>query len=543
MTTATAWVGREPAPPSPAVRSQAAVSRPLLLGLTVAFLLACSVPYVSATWQAPSDERFSGILLNHFDQSYYRAAQRSTARDLPQFNRFTAEPGAPGPGPPLYPVLGHVQRVIGLPAAVVYHLPRVLAVLAVPALLAYLFGLCFPGRREPATWGVVFALFAAGAATLAPGSAVAERSGDGIPESNVLYSFSVFPHFAVSYVGVTLAFTSLAMALRGRPANRVLAAATAAGILLGLGHSFLLLPYLAVLAGFLLVAALPMVRSVRSSILPALAAAGAVVVPAAFFVSRLRDDQARLERLRGLPFPTAAPDAWWTWALGFGVVSVLAAAGAVHLIRSRRSDPLAWMLVAWAGAHALLIYLPVTVFQRRFSEAMIVPLAGLAGAGLGLVGGSDRAARGIRGALVAILAMGALSIADTLGASGEYVPAAVDDLASLVERDEIVLAGHDVSAVLPAISDATVYVARPVETLHYRAKREAVRRYAGDPTSVASLRWLRGAGITVVVVRAGDPTFQPEGLDDPARTCLVRVRNSPDLPVYRVQVGCLAAVP
>ncbi|MGI8685587.1 MAG: hypothetical protein ACR2MO_10960 [Acidimicrobiales bacterium] len=508
--------------------------------MTVAFCALCSVPYGVAALRAPSGARFTGLLLNHFDQDYYRAAQRSTAEALPHANRFTSEAGAPGPGPPLYPLLGRVQRLTGLPPAVVYHLPRVLATVALPILLVHLYSLCFPGRREPAMWAVLFALFAAGVLTFAPGLAIAHRSGEAIPESNIVYSLSVFPHFAISYLGITLAFTSLAMALRGHSLARVAAAATGSGVLLGIGHSFLLLPFLAVLAGFVLVvAARPVLFGVPSTGLGRLAATAAVLVPAAPFVYGLHRAQARLERLQGFAFPTSHPDRWWTWAMGFGIVSVLAVMGAVSLLRSRWKDQLTWMLLGWAVAQSACIYLSFTPFQRRFSEGLIVPVAGLAGAGAALIRGSDLAGRAIRGGIVAVLVVGALSIADGLGASGEYVSSDLAALAATVRSSDVVLAGHRVSAVLPAISDGTSHAGRPVETLHYLAKRDGATRYALRPTAAAARRWLASQGITLVVVNRKDRSFLPQGLDDPAQACLTPAFERGDLVAYRVQAGCL----
>ena len=99
-------------------------------------------------------------------------------------------------------------------------------------------------------WGTILGLFAAGPIALAPWSSLADRSGDRITEATALFSFGVFPHFAVSYVGLVLAFTALAMALRGRRPSRVAGVSALAGIVLGLGHGFLLLAFAGVLVYF-----------------------------------------------------------------------------------------------------------------------------------------------------------------------------------------------------------------------------------------------------------------------------------------------------
>lgn len=522
----------------------ASVPRVFVLVVTVVFTLACAAPYVLAGWRAPPGTRFTGVLYNHFDQGYYRAAQRSAAHALPNRNRFTAEPGAPGPVSPLYPLLGRIQRTTGLPAVVVYHLPRVLAAAVLPLLLLHLFQLCFPCRREPAAWAMLFALFAAGVLTFAPGLSFAIRSGERIPESNVLYSLTVFPHFAVSYVGIVLAFTALAMALRSVNLWKILVTATGAGILLALGHAFLLLPFVVVLLLSILMALVRgIMQGARSPSLPRLLTVGVIVVPAAPVVFLLRREQMRLEQLQGFNFPTSTADRWWTWVMGYGVVSLLAVVGVLYLLRRSRRDALAWLLLAWMVVQFAFVYLPYTVFQRRFSEGLIVPVAGLAGAGAAeLFRRSAPANRALRDCVLGLLVVGAVLIVNLLGFSGEYVSDAVDDLAATVDANDLVLAGQTVSAVLPAVSDGAVVAARPVETLHYAEKRDAATRWAHDPSAEGARRWLGHERITMVAVLEADSSFAPEGLgDDPGSACLSRMFQRPGLVAYRVQPACLAA--
>lgn len=516
-----------------------------VLGVTILFTVLCTAPYVLAAWRTPSGYRFNGVLLNHFDQNYYQAAQRSAARSLPQANRFTSEAEAPGPISPLYPLAGRAQRLTGLPASIVYHFPRVLAAGVLPVLLAYLYNLCFRHHQERTRWALLFALFTTGVMTFVPGLPLATRSGERIHESNVLYSMTVFPHFAISYVGITLAFTSVSMALRGRRLRLVSAVAAAAGVLLTLGHPFLLLPFLAVVSGFLVAQGLRALAGGGHAPAAALAAAAlAGCAPASAVLYNLRAEQARLERLQGFAFPTHMSDKWWTWAIGYGIVSVFVIPGALHLLRASRRDPLTWLLFSWIGAQVLFMYLPYTVFQRRFSEGLILPLAAVAGAGAAVVLVRCRSSgtSWFRGGIVALLVLGAVLAVNSLGSSGQYVSDEVMELTSMVRSHDVVLAGDTLSALLPAISDGTAYAARPFETIQYGRKREEADRYAQNPSDDNSRQWLRREGITMVIVSDKDKSFAPQGLDDSAAACLRVIFKGRDLKAYRSQPGCITSI-
>lgn len=524
-----------------AARDQARAHPRFVLGVTIVFALLTAAPYALAVWRAPDGYRFNGVLLNHFDQNYYQAAQRSTAHDLPQRNRFTTEPGAPGPISPLYPLSGSIQRLTGIPATAVYHFPRVMATLILPLLLAYLFSLCLQSREE-ARWALLFALFATGLMALFPGLPLASRSGERIPESNVVYSMTVFPHFAISYVGITLAFTSVAMALHRRRPWPVAAVAAASGCLLTLGHPFLLLPFLVVVAGFVVAFGLRTLVGERDFRVVALvAAAVGAVAPASAVLYNLRREQERLEQLQGFEFPTAVSDRWWTWAIGYGIVAVLAVPGVVHLVGARRRDPLLWLILGWFGAQAAFMYLPYTVFQRRFSEGLILPIAAAAGAGAALVCGQSSRTRVFRLCILSILGIGAWWTTNFMGSLGQYVSDETAELLGTVERGDIVLAGNTLSALLPAISDGTAYAARHHETIQYERKREHARRWAQNPADEGSRLWLHREGITMVIVARDDESFAPASLDDPSGTCLRTVFTGRQLKAYRPQPQCLVS--
>lgn len=515
--------------------------RPFLVVVTLAFATLCSVPYLVAALGTPPGAKFSGVLLNPFDQNYYQAAQRSAAEDLPRRNRFTSESGAPGPVALLYPLMGELQAALRVPPVAAYHLPRLLALAAFPTVLWHFFHVCFPRRRRLVEWAVLLALFLTGVLALTPWS-FASHSGEQSPESNVLLSFTVFPHFAVSYLGLTLGFTALALALRGRSIGRVAAVAVAAGLLMGVGHTFLLLPVLLV-GGVFLVAAV-----VTASLRPAevepvkrlLVAAVAVTACAAPFLLILRNELTGLERLGGTPFPSTVAHSWWTLVLGYGLAVPLAALGLFHLRVERLRDRGAQLVVVWTVVQLALVYSSVTVFQRRFVEGLVVPVAALAAVGL-TAPQFRRSARGATAAVVALLMLGSMTMSRAVGQTGQYVEDRYADLWSLVHSTDVVLAGNEVSSMLPAFTSGTVYAARIVETLHSRVKARKRARYAESPTSDGAREWLRRSGITLVVVDDADGSFLPRGLREPGAACLEPVLRRPLLTAYRVQERCPAS--
>lgn len=531
-----------PADEGGAAAADGRVPRSAVLVVTLVFSTVCAVPYLLATWRTPPGSEFSGVLLNHFDQNYYQAAQRSRAEDLPRGNRFTSEPDAPGPVSPLYPLLGELQRRTGLPPSVAYHLPRLAAVAALPALLAAFFSLCFPGRRDVAMWGVAIAVFSSGVWILAPWVPTAVSPGLRVPESNVLYSLAVFPHFAVAYVGLTLAFMAIAMAIRGCHWVKIARRGAFAGLLLALSHPFLLLPVGIVL---LIVVAVSLVMHLLGGhslvTTTRLLAGSALFLPAVPFVVALRTELHRFEMLQSSPFPVTPADPWWTWALGYGVATPLVALGVVALVRSRSADPVVKLVLLWVALQFMLVYSPVTVFQRRYIEGLIVPVAGLAA--WGVIHGFRRArtVRTVQVVTAVFLAFGAAAGSAVLGLSGQYIEDRYVSLWEHVDRRDVVLAGHDVSSMLPAFSSGTAYIARPVETLRYEEKKRARARYASNPGDAAARQWLREAGITLVVVDRTDPSFVPVGLRDLEAACLSPLREDHLLTIYAVSLQCLRA--
>jgi hypothetical protein len=332
-----------------------------------------------------------------------------------------------------------------------------------------------------------------------------------VPESNVLLSAITSPHIIAAQLGLLLLFVALAMALRARPWRQAVGVALSGGLVTSLGHPFLLLPFL-IASGVttVLVVTTQAWRPRRATTVRCLLAvvAGAMAISLPTLLANARLTQ-RYERVQGHPFPATPADAWWTWVLGFGVLLPLAAVGVAWAARRKQLlsvGPL--VLVAWLVCQFPLVDLESLPFQRRFAEGLLFPLAGLAGIAVSRLARMRRAARApaiVTGlvAALAILAVGHLS------AYGQVLPDDTDAALARIRRGEVVLAGDQMSAVLPGLTSGSVYLGRQVETVAWSRKVDERARFAADPTSIRSIEWLRRTGVTTLIVDGTDPTFDP----------------------------------
>jgi len=78
--------------------------------------------------------------------------------------------------------------------------------------------------------------------------------------------------------------------------------------------------------------------------------------------------------------PTLSPPPL-DFAMGYGLILLLAIAGAVYAIQRRGAQPRLLLPVCWAGVNALLVYAPVP-FQRKLAEGLHIPLCVLAAVAL-----------------------------------------------------------------------------------------------------------------------------------------------------------------
>lgn len=190
------------------------------------------------------------------------------------------------------------------------------------------------------------------------------------------------------------------------------------------------------------------------------------------------------------------------YALGLGLIGLLAIVGGWSVIRRRPSPtqlPLVWVL-----AVSVLVYAPFGL-QRRFTEAVMAPLAVLATLGLsrtllpafrvvwkrwGRLPYPFRRARGLSWLLALALAMPSmlyLLLACTVVAFARspalFYPAnvvqAVDWLGAHARWNETVFASETSGNFIPARIGQRTFLGHWVETLYFDAKLEKVQRFFG----------------------------------------------------------------
>jgi hypothetical protein len=510
-----------------------------IAALTIAFALLSLVPYGVSALRTPPRSRFTGLMTLPADQMWDLAAQRDVAHGLGQANRYTTERHAPALVSPLYPALGAVQRFSHLPQNLVYHLPRLIIVLALPVITLWFFGLCFPEQERIGWLATVLALITVGAGASLADPTLARSSDFAVPESNTLVSATTSPHFAVAQVGLLVLFASLLLVLRGRSTRFAVLVAIAGTLLVCISHPFLVLPFfltLGIAALALLATRYRRERDARvSSLVVVLLASAFTSLPFLVVVGRT---SRHYTRVQGHGFPATPADAWWTWVLGFGVVVPLAVVALVRFVVRREIalGPLA--LIAWLACQAPLIYLAVLPFQRRFGEGLMFPLAGLAA--LGLAGArrashnDERANLGVVAVVGIVLGLAVIGAArlSSLGLSMNTETAAA---LRAVHRGDVVLAGDQIAAVLPGLSDGVVYLGRRVETVAWSRKAAEREEFVVHPAT--SWDWLRRNGITTLIVDRRDATFLPRETELESK-CFRPFVHYSSLSVYRVLAIC-----
>jgi hypothetical protein len=527
----------------PSPHRATSVDRRVAAAIVLAFVALCFVPYAVNAAQAPAEHRYSGLLFEDFDQTYYLSSQRGAAEGLAERNRFTTEADAPGPVSPMYPALGHLQRWTGLPPMVLYHLPSLLGAVALPLLLLRLFGLCF-ARPWQVALATVLGLTGAGAGRWFPLGEWNRGSADRwIPELYALPSVAVFPHFAVAWVGLFLGVLAVCAAVAGRRTREVLLAAAGAGALLSISHPFMALPVVLAAGVALAVLLVGVARGGRAwtevgdtaaRLVGAVVALGAAAAPLSLVLQR---EQRRFELAQGAPFPDAAVFGVRIYLYGLGLLLPLYLAGVlvVALGRAPRRPALLVMLL-FPLVSITLMYLPVTPFQRRFTEGLATLLAaGAAVAVIWLLSRRSRAARALGAGLALAQVAGALLMAHSLSTSGPVIADAEQALFDRLGPDDVLLAPDRTARRAPAFSPARSYVARTVETLQFERKVAERERWAADPTAPASRDWLARSGVTVVAVHDAYPSFSV----DPAVTrdaCLEPLLAGGPLRAYRVDL-------
>jgi hypothetical protein len=515
----------------------------------VAIIVALTcLPYLLALWLAPADTQYTGLLINHFDgESYYAKMQQGARGDWLFHLAFTPEPHDGAFIFTFYLALGRLAAILGLPIPLVYHLARIVAGLFF-LVVAYRFIARFSEKLQARRAAFLLLGFSAGFGwLLAPlGVIVADLW---VVEGFTFLSILANPHFPLAIGLMLLLFTHVLdaslpkpippteRATAGRPTMTRLLGAAGLGLLLAVIQPFAVPVALAVLAVYLGSLTLRDHRLPGMGILiTGAAAAGAA--PIMLYDLYVYNTNPALAAWSAQNLTPSLPV--WNYALGYGLILLLAIGGIGFAVRRRDSADL--FLLSWVGIIAVLLYVPFAL-QRRFITGLHVPLTLLAAIGLeqivwprlrarrralftGLIVGFS-ALTNLFVPLVAVVGVAqgqsplvmTLDEADACAWLGEHTP-----------WTDTVLTRPESGQFVPAWAGNRVVYGHPFETIEAETKREeSAHFFSPDATPGERRALLDRYGVRYVFV-------QPLGTDlDPAALGLTPAWTGRDAVLYQVE--------
>jgi hypothetical protein len=206
------------------------------------------------------------------------------------------------------------------------------------------------------------------------------------------------------------------------------------------------------------------------------------------------------------------------YALAYSVIAVFAIIGGrwawqarkgkaqIHPVTHQHSLLIGWILIV-----PILVYLPFINVQRRMSEAVIVPLAILAAAGVRLVARHLKAWRRWRLGLVLLMlpAYVFLVSAGVFTAVQRRPPmfypttqiSAFQWLNEHLTPGDVVLSAFSTGNALPAYTDARAFAGHGPETLYALDKTEAIARFFNGELTLSELQALYNSSHTLNPIR------------------------------------------
>ncbi len=472
----------------------------------VALLLAAltTLPYLLA-WAAQGDGwRFSGFLFGVEDGYSYLGKMRLGARGLWDFYLFyTPEPHSAAPLiflPYILPgqlvglVVDSTSAALQPALAVVFHVMRVLFDLLL-VLVLYRFIAAFVRPARVRLLALLLATVGGGLGWLLALTGAGNPPEFYIPEGFSFLILLGLPHLALARAALLGGLLLLLRAHDGEHPWRDTLLAGVCWWLVGLAVPF----YLGVVYMILGVWGLVLwgarrrfpARLVGRAVVAALVTLPLFVYYAVVFSSNAAF--ALWSAQNRLPAPSPLD-----YLLAYAVVGLPALLGARVAWARARHDARFALLVGWAAAGLLFVYVPLNV-QRRLGEGVLVPLAVLATLGLWTHargwalkrrGRSSARRFGRMGAPVVVLASLStlLLLLGSLAAAGQaraplFRPnaevAAFDWLNQHAPADAVVLASVASGNALPAFANLRPYMGHGPETLDWPQKTEDVRRFFG----------------------------------------------------------------
>ena len=486
----------------------------------LALAVLTTLPYIAAALRTPSGFVFSGVLTAYDDTFTYFAWMRLAADGhLLMCDPFTAEPQHCEFFLPLWSVLGLVSRVTHIPIPLTFHGTRLLAALGMMLVARGVVGSVIRSRNRVrfSLWlyvmsgGFGWLVYVLNNRGDIYGGAGTSGSADlNLPEAIAFRSMFSQVHFIV---GATLVCGAIKLFF-----NSIVEKRTNRGLMAGVLVSLLAVvhPYIVVVVCGVAAVAListrwlnntgQTVRASYYSTAPVALAFCVGTIPGVAYAGYLnRSNEVLREWLRVTDTFSPPP---WEYALGFGIVGVLAVMG--FFLMWSRPAPYGRLLTIWAVVQAALLYAPMSI-QRRFVEGLQLPLVIAAAVALFWI-----ARRMFRGPGAArkrkILLAGTLVFASLtnfgfligqVAAQGagtastdprRYLSVdlveAFDWLRANSEADDVVFSSYLTGNVLPSATGLRVFLGHYAQTLRSDEKGAQVTAFYGNEMSEETTRKL-----------------------------------------------------
>jgi hypothetical protein len=245
-------------------------------------------------------------------------------------------------------------------------------------------------------------------------------------------------------------------------------------------------------------------------IVPALLTLPLFIYYAVVFSSNLVFRQWTAQNLLPSPSPL-------DYVLAYGVIGIFAFVGGrwawrkANIHRIAKEAGVEALLIGWVLIVPILVYLPFLNVQRRMSEAVIVPLAILAAAGLRLIARHIKAWQRWRLAVFATMLPVYIIflVFGTLSATTRAYPAfqptaeinALNWLNTQLTVGDVVLADYQTGNIVGGYTDARVFAGHGPETLFGPDKRRDIERFFAGELSLDQLQALYTGDYTLAPVR------------------------------------------
>lgn len=520
--------------------------RAIAVAVSLLVYLISSVPYLYGYLRQSTAERFTGIVFDVPDTAQYYAWMRAFAQQPLIANPLTPEPGADRFFNLQWWLLGQLAYGTPLGPTWTYQLLRIVSLVAFAAMLALL---CDRAIRPWRTIGFTLVMVSSGfgwllvvTKKLLGEAELRSPLAVQIAEPNTYFSAMAFPHLLVAGAVSLAIFYAFLRACEATGRARIGWQALSAALTLALGfsHGYDLIPVMTIPS---LTAAMLLWHGRRDwrrwlrLDLPPVAWGAAWIVaaaaaPALYLVSLTRLDatwRGVLSQYDNAGVFTPAPPQL-VILLG---LPLLLALPQLRPAAWRTGDTWQLFLRLWMVGGFALLYIP-TDFQVKMLTSYQVPLGLLAAQTLGELADSPSLSRLVPRRAFASIALPTLVLASVILTNGYLTAwrlvdlkraqypyflssgdvAALETIAQVAARGDVVLSSPEIGVFVPVYTDARPFVAHWAQTLEFLPRRDIVARLFSPATSAGEQRGLlKASGARFVL--AGPAEAQLGGTTTP----------------------------